>query len=122
MAQRVDAEEHEQRDGNRTKFGHRDMTEGGFGGLGKKNSYAIALANSVRGQQVRQPVRLVSEFAEIVFARDAVRVDKDERQFVRVDTRPFVADVDADVVVFRNLPSKLVVHLLIVPVVVPAIA
>jgi hypothetical protein len=107
MAERIYAEEHEQRDGNRTKFWHRDMTQGGFlGGLRKKNSYTIAPANSVRGQQVRQPVRLISELAEIVFARTAVRFDKDERESVRVDTRPFVADVNTDVVMFRNLPIE----------------
>ena len=115
VQQRVFPEQGEQRDRHAAHLVDRDMGRRCFERLRQQHANPVAdLAlprDAKRGQRVGQLVRPALQVQETVFAAGPVRADIDDGQPVRVAFGPFVADIIAHVVSFRDVPDKTAIDL-----------
>ena len=86
------------------------MRDGRLGSLRQRDPDAISLADPLRPQRVREPVRVVGELAEGDAPGDLASVRDHDRDRV---ARVALADVDAQVHLRRHLPAEALVELLV---------
>ena len=107
---RVRAEPRRERHRDRAQLVDGDVRDRRLGPLRQRDPDAIALADPLRPQRVREPVRVVRELAEGDAPGDLASVRDHDRDRV---ARVALADVDAQVHLRRHLPAEAPVELLV---------
>ena len=108
----VGSEKGEQRDRDRPQFVDGDVGNGRFGALWEQNADPVAPCDAVRPQCICQSIGEVFDVPKGKFFSPAPLVFIDESQPIAF-IRPFVANIYADVVEFRNVPVKTLVNFIV---------
>ena len=114
IAERIDAEQHRQRQRDAAELVDRDMAGRHFRRLRQQDGDAVAARNAVRAQHIGEPVGGLAQPAvgDGVFA--PVRPRMQDGEPVGLERRPAVADIDADIVARRHLPAELAIDVVVV--------
>ena len=103
--ERVGAEQHRERQRDRTELVDRDVGDGGLDALGKDDPDPIPAPYAEPGERVGEAIAEPFQIREGEGLLDALRVlDVDGSAIA--DVRVPIADVDADVVALRNVPPE----------------
>ena len=104
--ERVVTEKQRERHGDRAELVDRRMRNRHVRRLRRQDADAVATRNSARAKRVGEAIRLFGQIAESDGADDAVRPQIEDRRTLGRMLRPFVRDIDADVVARRNVPAE----------------
>ena len=96
---RLDAEQHRQRQCDGAELVDRDMAGSDRRPLRQQDGDAVAALDTAAGERIGEPVRGCPQGTIADLFDDAVASDIENRGAARLDLRPAVADVDPDVVV-----------------------
>ncbi len=114
VAQRIDAEQDRERHRDRAELVDRDVSGGGFRCLRQQHRDAIAARDPVGDKRIGEAVRGFAQPTEGDRLVRAVRAHVEDREPVGLACRPFVADVDADVVAVELRPAEFRVELVVI--------
>ena len=106
IGDRLDAEQHRQRQRDRAELVDGDVARGDGRGLRQQDSHPIAAPDAAGGERVGEPVRRLAQSAVADLIDIAVGADVEDRSAARLARGPAVADVDADIVARRHAPAE----------------
>ena len=114
VGDRVRTEEERRRQRDRRKLVDRDMRGGDLRHLRQENRNAVAALDALRAQHIRQAVGRLLQPAEGDVVVAAIGVHMHDRDPPRIQSCPAIADIDADIVIGRNLPAELAIERVVV--------
>ena len=106
VGDRLEPEQHRQRQRDRAEFVDGNVAHCDGRSLWQEDRDAIALGNPARSKRVGQPIRGLAQCAVTDLLHRAIRTQVKNGSSRRIDPRPAVADVNADIVERRDLPAE----------------
>ena len=114
IGNRIRPEQQRGRQRDRRELVDRDMRGGDFRHLRQENCDAVAAFHALRAQHIGEAIGGVLQPAEGDVVVTAIRMHMHDRDAARIERRPAVADIHADIVIGRNLPAELAIELVVI--------